>query len=80
MESPLMIRWRGFLLVLNPKQFQQCFLNWMDSITQVLGAQVIAIDGKTLKQSYDREHKLKALHLVSAWAFFASTSAGASQS
>jgi len=31
-------------------------------------AQVIAIDGKTLKQSYDRNDKLKALHLVSAWA------------
>lgn len=27
-----------------------------------------AIDGKTLKQSYDRNHKLKALHVVSAWA------------
>lgn len=29
---------------------------------------MIAIDGKALKQSYDRNDKLKALHLVSAWA------------
>jgi len=29
---------------------------------------VIAIDGKTLRQSHDREHQLKALHVVSAWA------------
>ncbi len=53
---------------LDPHQFQQCFLNWVNTLTQSLGAQVIAIDGKTLKQSYDRNDKLKALHLVSAWA------------
>lgn len=53
---------------LNPSQVQQCFLSWVDSITQKLGVQVIAIDGKTLKQSYDREQKLASLHLVTAWA------------
>lgn len=53
---------------LDPIQFQQCFRNWVNALTQALGAQVIAIDGKTLKQSYDRNDKLKALHLVSAWA------------
>ncbi len=51
---------------LDPQQLQQCFLIWIDAITQRLGVQVIAIDGKTLKQSYDREHHLKALHVVSA--------------
>jgi hypothetical protein len=30
--------------------------------------QVIAIDGKNLRGSYDREAGVKALHLVSAWA------------
>jgi hypothetical protein len=33
-----------------------------------MGVQVIPIDGKTLKGSYDREQKKSALHLVSAWA------------
>ncbi len=28
---------------------------------------MVAIDGKTLKGSYDRKSKLKALHMVSAW-------------
>ncbi len=33
-----------------------------------LGAQVIPIDGKTLKGSYDRNGELSSLHFVSAWA------------
>ncbi|WP_293064600.1 MULTISPECIES: ISAs1 family transposase [unclassified Moorena] len=52
---------------LNPEEFQQGFLNWVNSITKKLGVKVIAIDGKTLKQSYDRNQKQKALHIVSAW-------------
>lgn len=53
---------------LDPQQFQHCFRNWVNALTESLGVQVIAIDGKALKQSYDRNDKLKALHLVSAWA------------
>jgi len=33
---------------------------------ETVGAQVIPIDGKTLRGSYDREQKKSALHLVSA--------------
>ena len=29
---------------------------------------MIPIDGKTIKGSYDRNHKQSALHVVSAWA------------
>jgi len=32
---------------------------------ETVGAQVIPIDGKTLRGSYDREQKKSALHLVS---------------
>ncbi len=39
---------------LDPQQFQQCFRHWINALTQSLGVQVIAIDGKALKQSYDR--------------------------
>lgn len=52
---------------LEPQQFQDCFLSWVKSITQKLEIDVIAIDGKTMKQSYDRNQKQKALHIVSAW-------------
>jgi predicted transposase YbfD/YdcC len=53
---------------LDPVQFRRCFLSWMEAVTAVLPAQVIAVDGKTLRRSHDRQHGKKALHLVSAWA------------
>lgn len=52
---------------IEPKQFQECFLSWVNSITQKLELEVIAIDGKTMKQSYDRNQSQKPLHIVSAW-------------
>ena len=53
---------------INPKQFEHCFEQWVQQLVNELGIQVIAIDGKTLRGSYDRESGSKALHLVSAWA------------
>jgi len=53
---------------INPKVFEHCFQKWVQSIVETVGAQVIPIDGKTLKGSYDREQGKSALHLVSAWA------------
>ncbi len=52
---------------IDPSEFQECFQIWLSSITQKLGVEIIAIDGKTLRQSYDRRAKQKALHIVSAW-------------
>jgi len=53
---------------INPEALQQCFLGWVNQVVESTGAQVIPIDGKTVKGSYDREKKQSALHLVSAWA------------
>lgn len=53
---------------INPKVFERCFQRWVQSVVDTVGAQVIPIDGKTLKGSYDREQGKSALHLVSAWA------------
>lgn len=52
---------------LEPQALQASFLSWVSSISQKLGLDVIHIDGKTAKGSYDREEKLKALHSISAW-------------
>jgi len=51
---------------LDPVAFQACFRDWMNALCDALGLKHIAIDGKTLCGS--RSGKLKALHLVSAWA------------
>jgi predicted transposase YbfD/YdcC len=53
---------------IDPKQFEQCFEQWVKQLVCQLGIQVVAIDGKTAKGSYDREAGSKALQLVSAWA------------
>ena len=53
---------------ISPSSLEQSFQSWLSSLIVDLGAQVIAIDGKTLKGSYDRNGEQSALHLVSAWA------------
>lgn len=52
---------------LNPEQFQQCFLNWIKSISKITQGEVIGIDGKTLRHSYEGADQ-GAIHMVSAWA------------
>jgi predicted transposase YbfD/YdcC len=53
--------------MLEAQELQNRFLGWVSSITEKLGVELIHIDGKTAKGSYDREGQLKALHSVSAW-------------
>lgn len=53
---------------LEPSALERCFSGWVNQLVEQTGAQVIPIDGKTLKGSYDRGKKQSALHLVSAWA------------
>ncbi len=53
---------------LNPEQFQQSFLSWVKSISNVTQGEVIAIDGKSLRHFYDRSQEKSAIHMVSAWA------------
>jgi predicted transposase YbfD/YdcC len=51
-----------------PGQFQRSFQSWIKSISTLTEGQVIAIDGKTLRRSYDRASDKAAIHMVSAWA------------
>jgi predicted transposase YbfD/YdcC len=53
---------------LHPEALQECFLGWVNQVVTATRAQVIPIDGKSVKDSYDQEKKQSALHLVSAWA------------
>jgi len=53
---------------LDPEQFRAGFASWMQAVASVVPAQVIALDGKTLRRSHDRTHAKAAIHMVSAWA------------
>lgn len=53
---------------LDPEELQRSFLSWIRAVSQVTQGEVIAIDGKTLRHSYDRGAGKGAVHMVSAWA------------
>lgn len=57
---------RVFRLI-DPVKFHACFLVFMRKFSETIQG-VIAIDGKTLRRSFDRASQKSALHLVSAWA------------
>ena len=54
--------------LLNPKVFETCFLNWINSLTIDIQKEIIALDGKTVRGSGNKRQGDKAIHLVSAWA------------
>ena len=53
---------------INPEQLQQSFLNWVESISNLMQGEVVAIDGKSLRHSYDTSKDKGAISMVSAWA------------
>ncbi len=56
------------LRLLDPVQFQACFLSWMRAVAEATAGEVVAIDGKALRRSFDKSRAKRAIHLVSAWA------------
>jgi len=65
---------RRVLMAVKPAAFQACFANWLRSLRAEAVAQtgverpVLAVDGKTLRRSHDRDKGLGALHSVTVWA------------
>jgi predicted transposase YbfD/YdcC len=53
---------------LDAEQFQQCFLTWIQAVSEVTRGQVIAIDGQVLRGSCHRMLGQAGIDLVSAWA------------
>jgi predicted transposase YbfD/YdcC len=54
--------------LLDSAAFRQGFLNWVDALVEATDGRLVAIDGKTLRHSFDTAAGKGALHLVSAWA------------
>jgi predicted transposase YbfD/YdcC len=54
--------------LLDPVEFQQAFLGWVQTIKELTRGQVVAIDGKTIRRSHDRSAHKAPIHMVSAWA------------
>jgi predicted transposase YbfD/YdcC len=53
--------------LLNPEEFIRCFRLWAEGLREVLGGQLVNIDGKTLRGAHDVASGKTPLNLVSAW-------------
>jgi len=53
---------------LDPEAFKAAFLAWVATVADLLPGDVIAIDGKTLRRTFDTAADKAAIHMVSAWA------------
>jgi predicted transposase YbfD/YdcC len=53
---------------LNPERFEQCFLAWIQAVSEITHGQVIAFDGKVLRGSCERGLGKAGIDMVSAWA------------
>lgn len=52
---------------IDPLAFSDCFTKWVHSIAETTNGDVVAIDGKTLRRSFDQATGSSAIHVVSAW-------------
>ena len=59
---------RRIFMPIDPDAFEACFTARVDTATTLGEREVIAIDGKTVRRSFDRGRQQSPLHLVSAWA------------
>jgi predicted transposase YbfD/YdcC len=54
--------------LIDSTQFEHCFINWIGNVIEVTEGQVVAVDGKQVRGSYDTASAQTAIHIVSAWA------------
>ncbi len=59
---------RRVFSLLDPEAFGKCFMAWTQALHEQTQGEVIALDGKTLRHSFDTATGQAAIHLVSAWA------------
>jgi hypothetical protein len=60
---------RHMFMLINPGVFEACFEAWARSFGAILDREVVAIDRKTIRGSFDRGREQGPLHVISAWAY-----------
>jgi len=65
--TPSADTFRRVLSAVDPKAFNNCFIAWVQALSEGTLGKLIAIDGKTIRHSFDHATGRKALHIVSAW-------------
>lgn len=54
--------------MISPKSLQEAFIKWMKACHELTAGEVIAIDGKTVRGSYNKARDQQAIHMVNAFA------------
>jgi len=54
--------------VINPEEFQKCFMSWVQGIRKKTEQEIIAFDGKQSRNSADKKNGKRAINMVSALA------------
>lgn len=50
-----------------PKILNKCIVEWTQMISEIYKGGIVAIDGKTMRGTNDKQKGKKAIHVVSAW-------------
>ena len=53
--------------ILSFTAFEKAILSWLSPLSSAIEEKLIAIDGKTLRHSFDNAENTPALHLITAW-------------
>lgn len=53
---------------LNPEELNAQFVRWVQSVHPHTEGEIVSIDGKTVRHSYDTATNTPSIHMVSAWA------------
>ncbi len=61
-------RFNAILGAIKPAEFEVCLLSWITALHEITDGQVVAVDGKTLRRSFDAATSKSAIPMVGAWA------------
>jgi predicted transposase YbfD/YdcC len=58
---------RRIFSLLDPGQFIKVLVQWTEALSEASAGQLVAIDGKTLRRSFERSKDALPIHLLNAW-------------
>jgi len=64
---PSVHTFRRVFRLIDPKQFEKCFILWTREIARRSRGDIVAIDGKTARGAKDNGYEASMIHIVSAW-------------
>lgn len=64
---PSYFTFRRVFQILNPDSLKECLVSWAESLRSATGGEIIALDGKTLRHTFDTWSGQKAIHVVNVW-------------